>query len=116
MKEISEDLRKFLKVLADGTRLEIIETLKSGENTSGYLQTTLNKSQSTISQHLKTLEDAGIIKFKIKINENEKNEKHYYIRDEGIFKILTDLKAFISKINKEKIESLASKEILDILH
>jgi len=111
MKEISEELESFLKVLADSTRLEIIEILKSGESDSENLQKTLNKSQSTISQHLKSLTNAGIINF-----NREGAKKRYFIRDTDIQKILLDIKSFISRYNKEKIDSLVSREISDILH
>ena len=104
MQETSEDLEALLKALADSTRLEIINILRTGAYNSEYLQNALNKSQSTISQHLKTLTQAGIIKFK-----KEGLKKLYYIRDEGIHKIISECNVFISKINKEKIDTLASK-------
>lgn len=110
MKEVSEELESFLKVLADSTRLEIIETLKSGESDSENLQKTLYKSQSTISQHLKTLLTSGIIKFK-----KDGAKKVYNIRDNDIHKIIIELKAFMSKFNKEKIDSLVSQEITNTL-
>ena len=111
MKEVSEELESFLKVLADSTRLEIIDILKNEENNSENLQKALNKSQSTISQHLKTLLTSGIIKYR-----KEGAKKVYFIRDKEIHKLIIELKAFMSKFNKEKIDSLASQEISDILH
>ncbi len=111
MNEVSEELETFLKVLADSTRLEIIEMLKKGESNSKTMQSALNKSQSTISQHLKTLINAGIINY-----NQDGNEKFYFIRDRDIHKLLLYIKSFISKHNKEKLDSLTSKHVTDILH
>ncbi|MHA1386422.1 MAG: ArsR/SmtB family transcription factor [Candidatus Helarchaeota archaeon] len=53
---------KILKALTDETRLQILEMLKHGEKFCVCeFQKRINKSQSTISSHLKTLMDADLL-------------------------------------------------------
>ncbi|MHA1766293.1 MAG: ArsR/SmtB family transcription factor [Promethearchaeota archaeon] len=110
MESFTEKIVTFLKVLADVTRLDIIDFLKKGEKTSIDIQNTLNKSQSTISQHLKTLYESKLITFR-----RDGNKKIYRINDDEIFKILMTVKSFVSKLQKLKLEELTSFDILDIL-
>jgi len=55
MSEITEFTINFLKVLADQTRLQILDLLKDHEITQKDIEDNLKLTQSTISQHLKTL-------------------------------------------------------------
>ena len=55
MSELKKDIIEFMKILADQTRLEILDLLNHENRTSSQIQSTLNKSQSTISQQLKVL-------------------------------------------------------------
>lgn len=48
--------------LSDGTRLEIMERLKDGEQCVCDLTNALKSAQSRLSFHLKVLKDAGLIK------------------------------------------------------
>lgn len=47
--------------LSDPTRRSMIDRLRSGELSSGDLAEPLSISRSAVSQHLKVLEDAGLI-------------------------------------------------------
>ena len=111
MKDSTKKLVEFLKTLADGTRLEMIDLLKKDARVSEDFQKSLNKSQSTISQHLKWLSNAGIITF-----QKEGTKKMFSIRDKEIFNILIALNSFLSRITKEEIESLASLDKEDTLY
>jgi ArsR family transcriptional regulator len=53
---------KILKALSDPTRLKIVELLKQGEICACKFVPLTKKAQPTVSQHLKTLENAGIVK------------------------------------------------------
>jgi ArsR family transcriptional regulator len=53
---------KILKALSDPTRFKIVELLKQGEICACKFVPLTKKAQPTISQHLKILENAGIIK------------------------------------------------------
>jgi DNA-binding transcriptional ArsR family regulator len=48
--------------LADDTRLRIVDELGKGERAVGDLATRFGLRQPTISQHLKVLKDAGLVR------------------------------------------------------
>lgn len=50
-----------LKVLADGTRLAVLETLMDGPQHVGSLAEHLDVEQSLLSHHLRVLRDAGLV-------------------------------------------------------
>lgn len=49
------------KALADPTRRRILELLKSGDLTAGELAAHFDISKPTLSHHLATLKDAGLV-------------------------------------------------------
>lgn len=109
---LNESLVEFLKVLADPTRLAILDLLKiGGEKSSGSIQDALNKTQSTMSQQLKILVNADLLNVR-----KESRSKLYKIKYPQIFQILSALKLFVSKKNKEKIENLTDFDIIDTLY
>jgi ArsR family transcriptional regulator len=110
MSELKKDLIEFMKVLADQTRLEILDLLNHDKRTSSQIQSALDKSQSTISQHLKLLTNTNLIIF-----ERAKNVKYYKIKNREIFKLLVDIKSFVAGINKEKLQTLSNEDIIDTL-
>ncbi len=63
----TEQLAKFAKALGHPTRIKILKLLESQSCCfTGDLVEVLPLSQSTISQHLKELKDAGLIQGEIK--------------------------------------------------
>ncbi|MBN2368034.1 winged helix-turn-helix transcriptional regulator [Candidatus Woesearchaeota archaeon] len=56
-----EEKIKLLKALADETRLKIVLHLLKGEKCACTIVPSIGKAQSTVSGHLKILEDAGIL-------------------------------------------------------
>lgn len=57
------EIASMAKAIAHPARIAILEELmKSGECVTGDLVTKLPLSQSTVSQHLKAMKEAGIIK------------------------------------------------------
>jgi DNA-binding transcriptional ArsR family regulator len=110
MSEFRNDFIEFLKVLADQTRLEILDLLNNEIRTSAQIQSALNKSQSTISQHLKVLSNSNIISF-----ERINNVKYYEIKNKEIFNLLINIKSFVSGINKEKLHSMSNNDVIDTL-
>ncbi|MHA2289935.1 MAG: ArsR/SmtB family transcription factor [Promethearchaeota archaeon] len=110
MSELKKDIVDFLKVLADQTRLEILDLLNSEKKSSSEIQLALNKSQSTISQHLKILASKNLIIF-----ERINNLKYYKIRNKEIFNLLIEIKSFVDAINKEKIQIMSNEDIIDTL-
>jgi len=110
MSEDKTEFIEFLKVLADQTRLEMLELMRDEKKTSSEIQKALEKSQSTISQHLKALSNKNLIVFD-KIN----NAKSYYIKNPNIFKLLVEIKDFVTKINQEKLKNLRDLDVIDTL-
>ena len=74
---------KILKALADSTRLQILESLKSGEKCVCELVPALGKAQSTTSKHLDILYDAGILDRRI-----EGRRTIYRIKNSKVFEVL----------------------------
>jgi len=52
---------KLLKALADETRMNIVRCLLDGERCACAIVPVIGKSQPTVSQHLKILEEAGVL-------------------------------------------------------
>ncbi len=52
---------KFLKAMADDTRIKILRCLLNGEQCACAIVPCIGKSQPNVSRHLKILEEAGII-------------------------------------------------------
>ncbi len=96
--ELKELRLEKLRALSDETRIEIVSRLRHGEELCGCdLENMFDKSQSTISRHLKKLQDADII-------ESRKNgvKVMYKIKDPHIFKLLAVLDSLIKKNQKYK--------------
>ena len=51
--------------LSDPTRLQIVELLGSGERTAGAIGAHFPVSAPAISQHLKTLREAGLVRVRV---------------------------------------------------
>ena len=115
MNELTKFSIEFLRVLGDHTRLEIIELLKSGPKTSKEIQMELEKSQPTISQHLKTLCGSNLIIFELKENKNKKKLQYYRIKDKDLLKLLSTIYSFVARINNEKVKDLRDLDIYDTL-
>jgi len=58
------DTVNILKALADPTRLKILDCIKNGEKCICEIIPYTNKSQPNVSQHLKILNQAGLIEQK----------------------------------------------------
>jgi DNA-binding transcriptional ArsR family regulator len=109
MEEINHAIIEFLKVIADESRLAIIEFIKDKRRTPAEIQIALNKSPTRVYQNLKALSQAGIIAF-----DQEGIKKTYYIKDPQIFKIISQILSYISKESDEKKEFIRSLDMMDI--
>ena len=56
-------------ILADPTRLRIVECLRTGERSVGFLVSTLNVCQPGISRHLRILRGAGFVQVRAKAQQ-----------------------------------------------
>ncbi|HME54559.1 MAG TPA: metalloregulator ArsR/SmtB family transcription factor [Candidatus Lokiarchaeia archaeon] len=99
-----------LELLAQATRLQILEILADGTKPSSAIQETLLKCQSTICDHLTALVDNGILTF-----DQSGPQKMYKIQSPRITDVLATIASYIAVINKNKIESIAAHDIQDTL-
>jgi ArsR family transcriptional regulator len=78
-----EKVSEVLKAMAHPVRLQILEGLIENECNVNKIQQKLGLPQSTISQHLKTLKNAGIIK-----GRREKTKICYSILNKRVVEII----------------------------
>ena len=77
--------------LADPTRRRIVELLSVGERSAGELVDEFDVSGPAISQHLKTLRDAGLVQVRI-----DAQRRIYALDPDGLEKI----DAWLSNVRK----------------
>jgi DNA-binding transcriptional ArsR family regulator len=68
-----------LQCLSDPTRRRIFERLRTGPSSVGVLANGLPVSRPAVSQHLKMLKDAGLVK-----DRSEGARRVYYIDPDGL--------------------------------
>jgi ArsR family transcriptional regulator len=78
-----EELSKKFSALSHPARVKLVEDLMEKECCVGEMQKCLSISQPNVSQHLKVLKDAGIIR-----GRREKTRICYTIADDAIQKAL----------------------------
>lgn len=83
---------KFLKALSDETRIKILQYLIDGEKCACSFVFPVRKAQPTVSQHLRILEDAGIV-------ESRREGVNIWYRLKS-----REAKRIMSILNIEKIE------------
>jgi Methylase involved in ubiquinone/menaquinone biosynthesis len=96
-----EDKASFFKALGDKTRLIIVGCLLKHDHCACDFSSIAGKDQTTVSRHLKTLCEAGILRY-------EKNGRYviYSIKDDK-------MKERLEKCGIEKIESCCSGSVMD---
>lgn len=102
-----ENLRlKVLRALSDETRLKLIEFLRHGNEICVCdIEQIFDKTQSTLSRHLKTLVDADILE-----SRREGNKKLFKVKDTQVFKLLAIIDNLIKRNEKfKKIVELQQK-------
>ena len=89
-----QDLAAFAKALAHPARIAILKLLaQRNECICGEIVEVLPLSQSTVSQHLKELKNAGLIK-----GEIEGNSICYCVEEKALKKIHDYFESFSSKL------------------
>lgn len=78
--------------LADPTRLEIFELIAKGEKSVGDIVAHFNFKAPTISQHLRTLKEAKLVRVRA-----EGQRRYYAVDSTG----LQEIKAWLSHIARE---------------
>ena len=105
MESLNSLMVKFLKVLSDPVRLEIIEYLRDNPRSASEIQKNLNLSQSYTSHQLKKLVDGDIL-----VYERIGKTKTFQIKDKGIYKLLSIIKTYILHFEKNKMQKIQSLE------
>lgn len=80
---------KALQALSDPTRRRIFERLRTGPKPVGVLAEGLPVSRPAVSQHLKTLKNAGLVN-----DRSEGTRRVYYIDPDGLAQLRTWLDQF----------------------
>ena len=99
IKMILENLRfDLLKALSNETRLKLLEFLRHGNEICVCdIEKVFDKTQSTLSRHLKTLTEAGILE-----SRREGNKKLFKVKETQIFKLLAVVDNLIKRNEKFK--------------
>lgn len=99
-----------LAVLADPTRREVFERLRSGPRPVNAIAAGLSVSRPAVSQHLKALKDAGLVQ-----ERSEGVRRIYSVRREGLVELRAWLDSFWSdaldafKLEAEKSYKLTKR-------
>lgn len=101
---------KLLKVLSDSTRFSILKLLEQKSMSSPELEERLDRSQSTVSKHLKILSEANLI-----ASERRGRRKYYEVKNPRILEIITAIKNFVIKQKKAQLDSLKELSVSDTL-
>ena len=86
---------KFFRGLSDATRLSILFTLVNGEKAVSDIVNMTRHSQSNISNHLKCLDECGLVK-----NRRDGKNIYYSLRDAQTIELLKTSESVISKAYK----------------
>ncbi len=87
------------KALSDPNRLQIIQILTGGEQCACELLEQMRITQPTLSHHMKTLEDCGLV------SSRRKGKWSHYFLNRGQWEAFRDYTGSILKACKENDES-----------
>lgn len=87
---------KFLKGLADKTRLQILETLRHKEMVVSDIVQALEGNQSNISQHLACLKECGFIQ-----SRQEGKYVYYSLKAEHISELLVTIDRVLEQVEQQ---------------
>jgi DNA-binding transcriptional ArsR family regulator len=91
---------KALQALSDPTRRRIFERLRTGAKSVGVLAKGLPVSRPAVSQHLKTLKDAGLVD-----DRSEGTRRVYYIDPDG----LAELRIWVDQFWGDALEAFKNE-------
>src|SRR5262249_43746079 len=78
--DLAELIARRFRLLAEPTRIKLLDRLRDGEATVSQLSEELDASQQNVSKQLAMLTEAGIL-----ARRKEANFAYYRIADEGVF-------------------------------
>src|SRR6516162_138957 len=78
--DLAELIARRFRVLAEPTRIKLLDRLREGEASVNELSEQLGASQQNVSKHLAMLAEAGMV-----ARRKDRNHVYYRIADEGVF-------------------------------
>jgi len=78
--DLAELIARRFRMLAEPTRIKLLDRLREGEANVNELSEGLGASQQNVSKHLAMLTEAGML-----ARRKERNHVYYRIADEGVF-------------------------------
>jgi len=93
MNDKYQEYAKFCKVLSDPNRLMIVDMLSCGELCACVILEKFNITQPTLSHHMKSLCDSGLI-----VGRKEGKWMHYSLNDKKVQNVM----GFLHEVTTEK--------------
>ena len=84
--DLIELIARRFRVLADPTRIKLLDLLREGEASVQELSESIDSTQQNVSKHLGVLLQAGIVG-----RRKVGNYAYYAIADEGVFAVCEDV-------------------------
>ncbi|HEY6016198.1 MAG TPA: metalloregulator ArsR/SmtB family transcription factor [Gaiellaceae bacterium] len=84
--EVVELIARRFRVMADPTRIKLLDRLRTGEASVQELTEAVGGTQQNVSKHLGVLADAGIVS-----RRKDGNFTRYRVVDEGVFRLCEDV-------------------------
>ncbi|HEY6030564.1 MAG TPA: metalloregulator ArsR/SmtB family transcription factor [Gaiellaceae bacterium] len=84
--EVVELIARRFRVMADPTRIKLLDRLRAGEASVQELTEAVGGTQQNVSKHLGVLADAGIVS-----RRKDGNFTRYRVVDEGVFRLCEDV-------------------------
>jgi DNA-binding transcriptional ArsR family regulator len=78
--DLAELIARRFRILAEPTRIKLLDRLREGEASVNELSEHLGASQQNVSKHLAMLAEAGML-----ARRKDRNHVYYRIADEGVF-------------------------------
>ena len=78
--DLAELIARRFRMLAEPTRIKLLDRLREGEASVNQLSEALGASQQNVSKHLAMLAEAGMV-----ARRKDRNHVYYRIADEGVF-------------------------------
>jgi DNA-binding transcriptional ArsR family regulator len=95
--DLIELIARRFHVLADPTRIKLLDLLRHGEASVQELTETIGSTQQNVSKHLGVLLQAGIV-----VRRKLGNYAYYSIADQGVFTLCEDVCGSLA----EQVDSL----------
>jgi DNA-binding transcriptional ArsR family regulator len=90
------------RAVADPTRRAILDSLATGERSVGDLSAMFDVTQSAVSQHLKVLRDAGLVR------PRKEGRQRLYSLDAGPLRDVFDWAAHYERFWTKKLDALGA--------